>query len=211
MYLFGSRARGEAGPDSDYDLLLVVPDDASPERQRSRLAYEVLHGTGVAADVLVCTRTWFDRREGLKASLPGTILREGAYSMPPDDVRLEDARAWLAKAELDLRAADLELGTPAAGLWGDVAFHAQQAAEKALKAFLALHDEPFRKTHSIEQIGRACTVIDPRPVRQARREAGGWPARSGRSPALVRAAATRAAKSIGGANSTRKRGESSSL
>ena len=29
--------------------------------------------------------------------------------MPPDDARQEDARAWLAKAELDLRAADLEL------------------------------------------------------------------------------------------------------
>jgi HEPN domain-containing protein len=81
--------------------------------------------------------------------------------MPPDDARLEDARAWLARAELDLRAADLELGTPDAGLWGDVAFHAQQAAEKALKAFLALHDEPFRKTHSIEEIGRACTAIAP--------------------------------------------------
>jgi predicted nucleotidyltransferase len=77
VYLFGSRARGEAGPDSDYDLLLVVADDAPPERRRSRLAYEVLRGTGVAADVLVCTKTWFDRREGLKASLPGTILREG--------------------------------------------------------------------------------------------------------------------------------------
>jgi len=77
VYLFGSRARGEAGPDSDYDLLLVVADDAPPERRRSRLAYEVLRGTGVAADVLVCTRTWFDRREGLKASLPGTVLREG--------------------------------------------------------------------------------------------------------------------------------------
>jgi predicted nucleotidyltransferase len=77
VYLFGSRARGEADPDSDYDLLLVVPDDAPPERRRSRLAYEVLRGTGVAADVLVCTRTWFDRRRGLRASLPGTILREG--------------------------------------------------------------------------------------------------------------------------------------
>jgi predicted nucleic acid-binding protein/predicted nucleotidyltransferase len=77
VYLFGSRARGEAGPDSDYDLLLVVPDDASADRRRSRLAYEVLRGTGVAADVLVCTRSWFDRREGLKASLPGTVLREG--------------------------------------------------------------------------------------------------------------------------------------
>jgi predicted nucleotidyltransferase len=77
VYLFGSRAREDAGPDSDYDLLLVVPDNASPERRRSRLAYEVLRGTGVAADVLVCTRAWFNRREGLRASLPGTVLREG--------------------------------------------------------------------------------------------------------------------------------------
>ena len=49
LYLFGSHARGEAGADSDYDLLLVVPDDASPERRRSRLAYRVLRGTGTAA------------------------------------------------------------------------------------------------------------------------------------------------------------------
>lgn len=77
VYLFGSRARGEVGPDSDYDLLLVVPDDAPAERKRSQLAYEVLRGTGVAVDVLVCTRTWFDRRRDLKASLPGTVLREG--------------------------------------------------------------------------------------------------------------------------------------
>ncbi len=42
-----------------------------------------------------------------------------------------------------------------------MAFHAQQAAEKALKAVLAWHDEPFRKTHSIEELGRACTAIEP--------------------------------------------------
>ena len=77
VYLFGSRARGEPDPDSDYDLLLVVPDDAPSERKQSHLAYEMLRGTGVAADVLVCTRTWFDRRRDLRASLPGTVLREG--------------------------------------------------------------------------------------------------------------------------------------
>ena len=38
IYLFGSHARGEAGPDSDYDLLVVVPDSAPPERRSSRLA-----------------------------------------------------------------------------------------------------------------------------------------------------------------------------
>ena len=81
--------------------------------------------------------------------------------MPPEDARFEDSRAWLGRAELDLRAADLELGSPESGLWGDVAFHAQQAAEKSLKAFLAWHDKPFRKTHSIEEIGQACAAIDP--------------------------------------------------
>ena len=77
VYLFGSRARGDAGPDSDYDLLLVVPDTAPPERRRSRLAYETLWGVGIAADVLVWTRERFDSRLGLKASLPATVLREG--------------------------------------------------------------------------------------------------------------------------------------
>lgn len=77
IYLFGSVARGDAGPDSDYDLLVVVPDDAAPERRRSRLAYEVLRGTGTAADVIVCTRSYFDERRSLRASLPGTVLREG--------------------------------------------------------------------------------------------------------------------------------------
>jgi len=77
IYLFGSVARGDAGADSDYDLLVVVPNDARPERRRSRLAYEALRGTGIAADVLVCTHAYFEDRRGLKASLPGTILREG--------------------------------------------------------------------------------------------------------------------------------------
>jgi len=77
IYLFGSVARGESGPDSDYDLMVVVADDAPPARRRSRLAYEVLWGLGVAADVLVWTRTAFDSRAHLQASLPGVILREG--------------------------------------------------------------------------------------------------------------------------------------
>lgn len=77
IYLFGSVARGDAGPDSDYDLLVVVPDNARPDRRRSRLAYEVFRGTGTAADVLVCTQSYFEERRSLRASLPGTVLREG--------------------------------------------------------------------------------------------------------------------------------------
>src|SRR5579875_2814122 len=55
IYLFGSKARGDAGRDSDYDSLVVVLDDAPPEQRRSRLAYQMLRGTGTAVDVVVCT------------------------------------------------------------------------------------------------------------------------------------------------------------
>lgn len=77
IYLFGSLARGEADADSDYDLMVIVPDDAPPERHRSRLAYQVLRGTGAAADVLVWSRSAFERRLHVVASLPATVAREG--------------------------------------------------------------------------------------------------------------------------------------
>ena len=77
IYLFGSHARGEEGPDSDLDLIVIVPDDALPERRRSRLAYERLWGVATAADVLVWTRSRFEERLHLASSLPATIAREG--------------------------------------------------------------------------------------------------------------------------------------
>lgn len=77
IYLFGSKARGETGPDSDYDIMVIVPDEAPPERKQSRLAYQVLRGTRTAADVLVWTRQAFNSRLHLPASLPATITRQG--------------------------------------------------------------------------------------------------------------------------------------
>lgn len=77
IYLFGSVARGEGGPNSDYDLLVVVADEAPPERKDSKLAYRVLWGTGTAADVIVWEKTRFERRTRVVCSLPGTVLREG--------------------------------------------------------------------------------------------------------------------------------------
>jgi HEPN domain-containing protein len=79
--------------------------------------------------------------------------------MPHDPWRVADTRAWLVKAANDLRAADVEFrATPP--LLEDIVFHAQQAAEKALKAFLTWHETPFRKTHSLEEIGEQCITID---------------------------------------------------
>jgi len=77
IYLFGSAARGDAGPDSDYDFMVVVADEAPPELQDCDLAYRVLRGLRIAKDILVWRRTEFDKRLHLKASLPSTIVREG--------------------------------------------------------------------------------------------------------------------------------------
>ncbi len=77
IYLFGSKARGDYGPDSDFDLLVVVPDTAPDELKRSRLAYQVLRGTGTAADIVVWTEGSFQSRLHLAASLPATVEREG--------------------------------------------------------------------------------------------------------------------------------------
>ncbi|MCJ7795253.1 MAG: nucleotidyltransferase domain-containing protein [Thermoleophilia bacterium] len=77
VYLFGSVARGESGPDSDYDLLVVVADDAPVELRRARRGYEALWGLGAPVDVVVWTRGEFDRRLHLRASFPATVVREG--------------------------------------------------------------------------------------------------------------------------------------
>lgn len=77
VYLFGSHARGDAGPDSDFDILVVVKDDAPPERRRGRLAYEALWDMGTATDVLVMAQSKFEDRLNLRASLPATVTREG--------------------------------------------------------------------------------------------------------------------------------------
>ena len=77
IYLFGSAARGEAGPDSDYDFMVVVADDTPTEQRRSGRAHKALWRLGRAADVLVYRKTVFDEQLHLKASLPSTIVREG--------------------------------------------------------------------------------------------------------------------------------------
>lgn len=77
IYLFGSRARGGAAPDSDYDLLAVVPKSDLPPHRRDVLAFRALWGVGAAKDVVVYTREEFETRSRAASSLPSTVLREG--------------------------------------------------------------------------------------------------------------------------------------
>ncbi len=80
--------------------------------------------------------------------------------MPHDPARVAEVRAWLSKACRDLETAEYELRADQP-FSGDIAFHSQQAAEKAMKGFLAWHGVPFRKTHNLVELGGACCQIEP--------------------------------------------------
>ena len=77
IYLFGSVARGDATLDSDYDLMIVVPNHAAPNQCHPDLAYRAVRGLERSGDFLVWTREAFQKRLHIKSSLPATVLREG--------------------------------------------------------------------------------------------------------------------------------------
>lgn len=79
--------------------------------------------------------------------------------MPHDPALIAEVRAWLSKARKDLAAAEYELRAEPP-FSDDIVFHAQQAVEKALKAFLSWHKVPFRKTHNLVELGVACSRLD---------------------------------------------------
>jgi predicted nucleotidyltransferase len=77
IYLFGSRARGCAAADSDYDLLVVVQQRTGTGRTMERQANAALWRLGVPIDVVIVTSDYFAWMLGAAASLPATVEREG--------------------------------------------------------------------------------------------------------------------------------------
>jgi len=59
IWLFGSRARGDARPGSDWDLFVVVPDDIQEGNLDPLVAWQLQRGSGVYADVIPCRASEF--------------------------------------------------------------------------------------------------------------------------------------------------------
>jgi predicted nucleotidyltransferase len=89
IYLFGSAARGEFGPDSDLDFLVVLPDDCPRELRVSGRIYEELSEVDLPVDVVPWRRTDFEGRKVVKSSLPATLAREGKLVYVADAVATE--------------------------------------------------------------------------------------------------------------------------
>jgi len=76
IVLFGSCARGEAGPDSDLDLLVIV-DGITHSRQESTRIRRALRGLLVPIDVIVATPEQIKRYRESIGLIYGPALREG--------------------------------------------------------------------------------------------------------------------------------------
>lgn len=70
IILFGSHARGTAGPHSDVDLLVVMQPQGS-KRRRSVEIHGLLAGIGLPKDVIVVTPEEFEAYR----DAPGTVIR----------------------------------------------------------------------------------------------------------------------------------------
>ena len=79
---------------------------------------------------------------------------------PPDEIKLEFTRQWARRAENDYRTASHLLKSGGEYAYG-ATFHAQQTAEKYLKAFLVWHQIDFRKTHDIAMLIELATPVVP--------------------------------------------------
>ena len=76
IILFDSHARGEASPDSDLDLLVVVSGVANPRKESTRIR-RALRGLLVPVDVIVATPEQVAQYQDTIGLIYQPALREG--------------------------------------------------------------------------------------------------------------------------------------
>lgn len=72
VILFGSQARRQSGPDSDFDLLVILDDDAPAERLTLKAGWEARRGYDQAVDSIPVRDAVYRRR----ARIAGTLAYE---------------------------------------------------------------------------------------------------------------------------------------
>lgn len=77
VIVFGSRARGDAHPDSDIDLLVIVDDETPPEKLSWQALWEAREDYPGAVDIMACRSSTLSRRARTIGSFADTMLREG--------------------------------------------------------------------------------------------------------------------------------------
>lgn len=81
VILFGSHARGEAGPHSDLDILVIEPEVESTMKEAVRF-YRTLEDLDVPVDVIVVAEARAHRWSKVKGTMIERALREGRDLVP---------------------------------------------------------------------------------------------------------------------------------
>jgi predicted nucleotidyltransferase len=82
VVLFGSRARGDAGPESDYDFLVVERDPTNRHEEMVRLR-RALRGLGVPMDIMVVSERYAEEWGGVQNTMVHAALTEGRVLHAP--------------------------------------------------------------------------------------------------------------------------------
>jgi predicted nucleotidyltransferase len=121
---FGSRARGDAHPNSDVDLLVVMPEVVDTHATTIAML-AILEDLPMAKDVVVASEATIAQRGNAVGTIYRPALRdsvtlyqharaEGEATMDPHDAPShEDAERWLRHADEDLKTAEHCLGNEA--------------------------------------------------------------------------------------------------
>ena len=76
IILFGSYAQDKANPDSDIDVLVVMPEGVQC-RRTAQLLYRQIRGLGVPFDILVTTPGTLEKHKDNIGLIYRTVLKEG--------------------------------------------------------------------------------------------------------------------------------------
>lgn len=82
IWLFGSRARGQGGPRSDFDLLVVLPDGLPETAYGHQAVAAPLVACGLPYDVVGCSKSEFRRESGRAGTLAHAAVAEGRRLYP---------------------------------------------------------------------------------------------------------------------------------
>ena len=77
IILFGSRARGDNSPDSDWDLCVVLPDDIEPQQFTPSKLWKIVADLNAGIQVYPIRRSVLEAKKDDPNSVSHDIAKEG--------------------------------------------------------------------------------------------------------------------------------------
>ena len=166
VILFGSRARGDGHARSDVDLAVIAgTGELNKERRYELRQRALLQAETVAAgqyrhiDIIVWTDDEFRTKKRSLNHVAGRAWREGIVlygkhrNLPGEEIvsELDNARLLMRQCREQLQGVDNMLDDE---IFPEVifGFHAQRAAELALKAWVSIVGQRYERTHRIDEL-----------------------------------------------------------